>query len=216
MTKVVCPGGRVLRVQYLRQQSEIAGGASRQISSEFEDQPGAVFRVLGGTITADATCLLTMDSLLAGTRAVPLDPVNAATACGAAERRRLSDLRGRPVVHCWPLAGFGRDARVVLLEFERRGSNALAGLALVGARVRAFWDLPAEYRGEGESVWRVDDGGVMSPEGFEILFALKSGGAWLLGVSWASTESLSLSLLVSRDGTGFEELVHGDRYVAPR
>lgn len=215
MTKVVCPGGRVLRVRYLRQQNGRDGGSGRQISSEFENEAGAVFRVVGATVDEYATYLLAVDSLLVGASVEPLSRVDSVSACSAADQERLGVLRGRPVVHCWPLARVGVNLQVLLLEFERRGKDALASLLLLGPGIAAFEDYPAEYRGEGEDLWRVDDLGEMSPEGFKILFALRTAHTQVLGVSWASTESLSLSLLVSRDGRHFEELVQGNRYVAP-
>jgi hypothetical protein len=216
MTKVVCPGGRVLRIRYLRQQQANAADNGRQISSNFGNQAGAVFRVLDGRIDEYATCLLVVDSLLAGATIERLGPADSTRGCGAADRRRLGELHGRPVVRCWPLARVGEDEEVVLLEFARRGQDALASLALVGPDLAAFEDYPATYRGEGEDLWRVDDAGQMSPDGFEILFALRTARGHLLGVRWSSTESLSLSLLATRDGPRFEELVQGNHYVAPR
>jgi hypothetical protein len=127
----------------------------------------------------------------------------------------LARLRNRAVVHCWALSDMGADQEVGLVEFARHGPDALASLVLVGPGVAVFEDFPAQSRGDGEDLWRVDDEGQMSADGFEVLFALRTPKTYFLAVSWASTEGASLVLLTWSGGQQFIQCAGGYRYAAP-
>lgn len=168
LTRAIAPGGRVYHIRYAGKQAEKPGGHQRATSQEFEFTEGHVFRVLRGHVETDASCLLTTDSLFAGCRPETLRTFESPPHCSAELVKRIADLRERAVVRSWILARLGSDRLVVLLEFERRGKQALGSLAIVSADAIGFNDYPAEVEKEGDSVYRVDDEGVMSPEGFEV------------------------------------------------
>jgi hypothetical protein len=78
-----------------------------------------------------------------------------------------------------------------------------------------FADYPAEFRGEGEDLWRADDGGVLSPKGFQIVCALQRGSWYALGIAWAGPEGQSLSLWTSDGTERFTEIIRDYWYQAP-
>jgi hypothetical protein len=215
LTRAIAPGGRVYHIRYAGKQAAKPGGHMRATSQDFAFTEGHVFRVARGHVEADASCLLTTDALFAGCRPETLRTFESPPHCSAELVQRIADLRERAVVRSWILARLGTDRLVVLLEFEPRGTQALGSLAIVSADAIGFNDYPAEVEKEGDSVYRVDDEGVMSPEGFEVLFAYRKGQSEMLGISWGSTESLALSLFQWTGGPVLKELVTGNRYVAP-
>ena len=79
-----------------------------------------------------------------------------------------------------------------------------------------FADDHAEFRGPGEDLWRVDDGGVLSPQGLKIVCALQRGGWYALGTAWAGAEGRVLSLWVSEGGERFTKVLSDYWYQAPR
>ena len=119
--------------------------------------------VPGNPIEPDAPCFLASEALLTGSAVLSVAAAAGSGAC--LERGRFATLRARPVVHCWPLARLASEKQVALLEFERRGKDALASLVVVDGSRTMFADFHAEFRGPGEDLWRVDDGGVLSPAG---------------------------------------------------
>ena len=119
------------------------------------------------------------------------------------------------MVHCYPIGLVDGRVHVVLVEFERRGTNALASLVLVDGRRAIFADYEAEYRGPGSDLWRVDDEGRLSPEGFQLVTALRRGTEWMLAVSWAGTEGVSLSLLVANRADRFTTVLREYWYQVP-
>jgi hypothetical protein len=173
-------------VQFQRRQVEGANSNGRESSSNFDMLAGSVYTVLGNTVDSDTPCFLASEALLAGSTALSIAASEGSGAC--LQRARFATLHDRPVVHCWPLARMTPEKQVALLEFDRRGKDALASLVLVDGSRTMFADIPAKFRGLGEDLWRVDDGGVLSPEGITVVCALQRGDWYALGIAWPGSE----------------------------
>lgn len=209
----LCAGGRRFSVQFERRQIEGAGNNGRQTSYNFDKLAGSVFTVLGQKVPPEATCFLASDPLLAGSTVLGIVAPVGSGAC--VQRDRFAALRSRSVTHCWPLARMAPGKDVALLEFERRGKDALASLIVVDGTRTMFADYPAEFRGEGQELWRVDDGGVLSPRDFEIVCALRRGNWYALGIGWHGAEGQSLSLWISEGSERFTKVINDYWYQAP-
>jgi len=55
------------------------------------------------------------------------------------------------------------------------GKEALASVVVIIGDRLLFGDYVAEFHAEGEDLWRVDDGGKLSAEGFDIIFVVQRG-----------------------------------------
>lgn len=212
LTTAVCRGGRRLPVEFVRRQEGTGVGDGRDWARSFSTLEGTVFRILEGRLEPNENCLLATDSLLTHARFVRVTKPRDAHCCDRASRKRFAKLRSRPVFHCWPIARVGSD-EVALVEFERRGRDALASLVLVGPWHAILEDFPSDNGGDPDGVWRASDAGDLSPEGFDVLFAWKSPRGWVMCVSWGAEEGEDLMLLVSRDGRYFTEMVENYRYL---
>lgn len=208
-----CGGGRRVPVQFERRQV-LRANDGRQTWRNFDTLAGSVYSVLGNTVDPDAPCFLASEALLAGSAVMSVAAPEGSVAC--LQPGRFAALRDRSVVHCWPLAHVGREGQVALLEFERRGKDALASLVLVDGARTVFADVPAEYRGAGQDLWRVDDAGVLSPEGLRVVCALQRGGWYALGTTWAGAEGQVLSLWISDGSDRFTKVINDYWYQAPR
>lgn len=209
----LCGGAGRVPVRFDRRQIE-SPNDGRARSSNFDKLAGSVFRVVGNKAEPDAPCFLASEALLAGSTVLDIAAPEGPGACLQPER--FATLRDRRVIHCWPIARLAAGQSVVLLEFERRGKDALASLVLVDGARTIFADVAAEFRGVGESLWRVDDGGVLSPEGFTIVCALQRGRWYALGTAWAGAEGRALSLWTSDGDERFTKVVNDYWYQAPR
>jgi hypothetical protein len=196
--KTAICGGKVRGpVVFERRQSERPGGTSRQTPRNFDYLAGSVFRFTSGKLDETDTCFLATGSLLADATVLPIVGRGDAAACASRMGRRLASLRGRPVVNCWVLAGLEENGQIVLAEFARRGKEALASAVLMEGDRSVFADFTAEYRGEGQDVWRVDDEGVLSPADFNVMFVLERGAFRALAINWSGAEGANLSLFVA-------------------
>lgn len=184
----LCSGGRRVAVQFDRRQVESASDG-RRTARNFDKLAGSVYTVLGNTVDPAAACFLPSEA--------------------------FATLRDRAVVHCWPLVRLTPEKQVALLEFERRGKDALASLVFVDGSRTMFADVPAEFRGPREDLWRVDDGGVLTPEGLQIVCALQRGGWYALGTVWQGAEGRVLSLWISEGSERFTKVINDYWYQAP-
>jgi hypothetical protein len=214
LTAALCGDGRRVPVQFDRRQVAGSNSDGRQTWRSFDTLAGSVFTVLGDTVDRDAPCFLASEALLAGSAVLSIAAPEEPGAC--VQLGRFAALRDRSVVHCWPLARLAQEKQVALLEFERRGKDALASIVFVDGSRAMFADFSAEFRGAGEDLWRVDDGGVLSPEGLTIVCALQRGGWYALGTAWAGAEGRLLSLWVSEGSERFTKVINDHWYQAPR
>ncbi len=218
--EALCSDGRRYPVQFERRQVERQGNNGRQTPYVFDKVAGNVFTVLQvkigqGMEIVSVSCFLPSDSLLSSATWLPGKPSAGSSECGPDVRRRLASSRNRPVVKCWPIAGLPADRRLVLAEFARRDKDALASVVLIDRDRTVFADYPATFKGEGQDLWRVDDGGVLSPDGFRVVFLLQRGKSYVLGVSWGGSEGQSLAVFVSHDDNRFSPALRDYWYQAP-
>jgi len=209
----LCSDGTRVPVQFERLQIGREGGDGRQTSQRFDELAGAVYSVPTGRVADSAVCFLASEPLLAGTTALRVSAASGAGAC--LERGRFAALRDRPVLHCWPIARLASGQHIALLEFARREQDALASLVFVDGSRTIFADYPAEFRGAGQDLWRADDGGVLSPAGFDVVCALQRGDWYAIGVAWNGAEGRSLSLWISGASDRFTRVVSDYWYQAP-
>ena len=211
----LCSGGQQVRVQFERRQPEGAQTNHRQTPQNFANTAGAVFRVISANVSADATCVLADESFLAGATVLPLKRPSDDARCPKARYPDFQVDKGRPVVGCWPIAESSAGARVAIIEFARRLTDALASLVVVEGDRRMYVDYPAQFKGPGDDLWRVEDGGEINPDNFRIVFLLKRESSYLLAVDWGGAEGSALSLHISEAGTQFKEVLSDSWYRAP-
>ena len=214
----LCSDGHRYPVQFKSRQSERKDNNGRQTAYNFDNVAGNVFTVLEGKIdseTANTNCFLASDRLLLSGILLPVEgPPEQSTPCTPDMRHRISSGRNREVVNCW-LIGRPPAASLVLVEFARQGKNALASLVMADRNRMIFEDFPAVLRGQGPSLWRVDDDGVLSPQAFQIVFLLQRGTSYVLGMNWESAEGAALSVLVSNGEDRFTQVIQDYWYQAP-
>lgn len=209
----LCSNAMALPVRYDRKQTRRANDNGRQIASNFLNQRGDVFTITRQKTPPEKTCYLSRDSaLLANARPATMrEPSD----CSPADVSRLATAKGRQVIHCWDIATAPTDLRVLAVRFANVDSSAMASLAFVGDSSLVFKDFPAVYSGSGESTWRVDDEGVFSPRGFDILFVAPMPYGYVVAITWAGAEGESSELLLWDSGSAFRTLAKGYRYWSP-
>lgn len=206
--------GRVT-IKYEHQQKAREGGTHREAPYNFDALAGSVFRIMGGKVDSDETCFLASDSLLAAAAVVPVERPIAAEQCGSEIRGRVASARARDVVGCWIIGRLPASAQLVLVEFAPLGKDALAAVVLLAHDRIAIADYPGTYRGPGEDVWRVEDGGVLLPGDFRVVFLLKRGDFYSLGINWSGAEGANLALFISTSGNRFTHVINDYWYRAP-
>jgi hypothetical protein len=202
-------------VRFERRQIEGRNTTGRQTPQNFAQTEGAVFQIAGGKVSPEATCMLAEESFLSGATLVPLrrPPQNAR--CSIAAYPQFQTDKGRPVVGCWPIAESEEGIQISVIEFSRHLTLALAILVVIDGGSRIYVDYPATFKGPGDDLWRVDDGGNIHAEGFDAVFLLKRGETYVLAIDWSAAEGNALSLHTAESGGQFKEIVSDSWYRSP-
>src|SRR5688572_5269128 len=98
----ICSGGQQVSVQFERRQPEGSKTTGRQTTENFAQTAGAIFRLAGGKVPADATCVVADESFLAGATLIPLKRPPQNARCSKATYPQFQADKDRPVVGCWP------------------------------------------------------------------------------------------------------------------
>ena len=211
----LCTGGRRFSVRFERRQAAQEGNDGREWSGNFDKLAGDVFAVADGRIDKDASCFLPSDALLSEAIVLPATAPAGRGECDANLRGRLDSSRNRQVAGCRVVAHLPEDRSLVLAEFVRQDKDALASVVLIDRERLVFADYHAEYRGQGESLWRVDDGGALDLSAFDLVFLLQRGKLYALGIAWSGAEGLNLSAFVSSGGPLFTRVIADYWYQPP-
>jgi len=208
----LCAEGRAFPVTFDHRQAASPADNGRQIAANLANEAGDVFRAEGNA-TPNETCLLTADTLLRLAHPLTLER-RGTPECDAHTRGQLRDARARAVVACWTLATSERS--VMLVQYEPRGADALASVAvLVGSRF-VFLDFAAKIDNAEGDTWRVGDAGKLSAEGFDFLLLMEGPGLLVLGIGWAAEEGQSLTLAIARTTGDFKRVIEDYRYWVPQ
>jgi hypothetical protein len=215
----LCAGGISHPTTFERRQLADGKGNGRQHSYQFEHLDGLVFRVNdGATLPEHEACFLASDAFAKSLTVVPVVSLTRKSwppetpECSASLTKEIASRRKRAVAQCWAIAESPSKPvlQVVLVEFARQGKDALASLVVVDGRTTVFADQQGDASRTG-SVWRVDDGGVLNPAPFQVVFLARRGGAWVFAVSWRAAEGESLMLFES-NGDTFRQLLQESWY----
>ncbi len=94
----------------------------------------------------------------------------------------------------WGLGRLAPDREFFLVLFERKDDTALFSIVMARPSKLVFLDFPGSYKDEG-SVWRVDDGGEVDPQFFDMVLAFESGQGVEFMYSWRGAEGDSIGLV---------------------
>jgi hypothetical protein len=220
LNAALCTGApRPLAIEFDRTQAEGQDSTGRQNPQNFDRTGGSVFRIVGAKVSGGSTCVVTEQAFLADATLVTLQRPPDSARCSKATYPQLQKDKGRPVLGCWPIGESpAGDRSIAVLEFSRHLTRALASIIVRDGDRRIYVDFPAIFTGPGDDLWRADDGGSIHPEGFQVVFLMKRGNTYLVGLDWAGAEGSVLSIHVA-DGPGdsiqFQEVMSDSWYRSP-
>jgi hypothetical protein len=214
-----CGGGVSHPIAFRGRQKADGKGNGRQHSYQFDHLDGLVFKVIDGTrLPEHDACFLASEAFARSLTVVPVVSLTRKSwppetpNCSASLMKEVASRRKREVAHCWTIAESQARTgmQVVLVEFARHGKDALASLAMVDGRTIVFADQQGDAS-RTDSVWRVSDGGVLSPEAFKVVFVATRAGRLILAVQWRAEEG-SVLMLFESDGGTFRQLLQESWY----
>jgi len=212
LNAVVCDG-RLLDVKYVGEQAKGPKDSGRQTAGNFSQVKGSLFKLMKGTMPADALCLLAPAAAFSKRKLVPVTAASGEK-CDEKTAALMAQLGKRAVTKCLPTGTFP-GARLTFAGYELDGSSALAAMALTedtGASVvRKF---PATWERGAPSCWRADDGCEFDPSSYRVAFAMSGPAGLELYALWAGPEGENAELLRVK-GSELSVAATASRYWSP-
>ena len=212
LTKVVCDG-RLLDVRYLRDQPKGPKDSGRQTARNFDQVKGALFKLVKGTMPADALCVLATPAAFAKRKLLAVT-TEIGERCDEKTASLMAELGKRQVTKCLPTGSF-EGARLSFASYELEGTTALAGVGLTpetgGPAIRKF---PAAWEKGSPSCWRADDGCEFDPSSYRVVFAMRGKEGLELFALWAGAEGENAEVLRVA-GAELKVIASASRYWSP-
>lgn len=209
----VLPSGETVALSYCERAAGTDGNNYRDVASNFDNLPGAVYRVAEDPLAADETCPLATSGFLSGRTPLAVGPLDMSP-LGEAEVQRIEAARDMDLDRSWRLADIGGEAEVWLGVFEPGDSTIVASMILCRGGDLFFEDYVGAVSEDMQSVWRVDDGGRFGAEYFEIIAAFGTAEGIELIRTWIGAEGENAAWLRPEGGKLVPGLT-GYRYQSP-
>ena len=195
---------------YTKTQQKSAISTNRHTAGNFDHLAGHIL-VVNGPGPANQSALLA-EAAFFNERQFPQLVNSEDTFITIENRQRIAAFRHRSVTNSWPLLQTDDGTQLQLVLFEQLGDQALASLVLFRPDRVLYRDFPATYN--PISTWRVDDGGVIRPEQFRILYLAKHQGIWEFAYEFIGAEGINLEF-VRENQAAFTIISRASRYMSP-
>ncbi|KAI7253430.1 hypothetical protein KC345_g11374, partial [Hortaea werneckii] len=209
---------QVLTVKFEKWQAGSDNSNGRELANNIANLPGYLYTVENGAAEPDETYYLADSAIFPPDSLLKVQPAGAETqplAAGDPVRKSIAAAKQREIQSAWKLAGLSPERELYLVQFVRQDKDMLFSLVLWEDGKLSFKDYPAVIQNDEYSVWRIDDGGEVSPQMFSLLFAAQSADGLLLGLNWWGAEGVN-SFFLSQTGNAFKELdIQYGRYTSP-
>jgi len=189
--------GKLYAIEYVGKQSANDQDSFRVVAANFDNMEGHIYKNLENKLTASNSyylCnseLINKDNLLSSVS-------SGTTILDDGTKTQISGIKNRGVQDAWIIDEYSDGTQVLVAVFEPDGNNLLMSIALKTADGIKFIDYPVVS--DGQSAWRVDDGGKINPKLFTLLFTARTDNGLLAVINWAGAEGeTTLALLEGAD-----------------
>jgi hypothetical protein len=188
--------GQFYAIKYDKKQASNDQDSFRVVAENFDNMEGYIYSVLEGNLIASDSYFLCNSGAIdkskllttSNSTDMPLDQET---------KTQIEDVKGRNVQEGWIIDEYSNGTQVLIVVFEPDGNNYLMSIGLKTPDGIKLKDYPA-VSDDGQSVWRVDDGGKVLPKLYTIMFAAPTNDGLLIVVKWAGAEGENILLLLEK------------------
>jgi hypothetical protein len=208
---IFAPGQR-LTVKYAKHQKGTEDSTGRQTEWNFDKDQGELYKLAQGKIARNESVLLAEKNAFQGHEFLKVKAVKSGS-LSKTLIRKIEKEKKRKVASQGLIGLASANVQIGIVVFEKvAGKKPLASLVLATKSELIFEDFVGND--DDQSTWRVDDGGVLTPGEFKILFATRSKAGYALGFEWYGAEGSSLKV-IQQKGKKFRNVLEGYRYTMP-
>ncbi|MHB1377770.1 MAG: hypothetical protein ACYCXB_10200, partial [Candidatus Humimicrobiaceae bacterium] len=158
--------GQFYAIEYVKKQNSNDQDSGRVVSANFDNMEGYVYSVPGNKLTANNTYYLCNSKVINKDNLLTTVSTGI-TVLDEETKKQIKDIKGRDLQEAWIIDEYSDGAQVLIVVFKPDGNNLLMSIALKTADGIKLMDYPVVS--DGQSAWRVDDGGKIDPKLFSIL-----------------------------------------------
>ncbi|GIP29780.1 hypothetical protein J23TS9_49100 [Paenibacillus sp. J23TS9] len=213
LTSVLYAPGKQFNVSYLKHQKMSSKSDGRQNANNFKNDEGELFKLTyaSNKLNSNDSVLLAAKNAFQGHTFLALKSVQK----GKFSQKTIQAIektKNRKVASQGLIATTTSGIQIGLVKFVKGSGKPLASLVLVDKGGMVFEDFVGNN--DSQSTWRVDDGGQISADDFNLLFVSYSKAGYALGVEWYGAEGSNLTV-IQQKGAKFRVVQENGRYMAP-
>ena len=204
--------GQFYQIEYENKQDSNAQDSFRVVADNFDNMEGYIYSVTGNNLVANNTYFLCNSEVIKKENL--LTTVNSGIGNIDEETKiQIENTKGLSLQDDWIIDEYSDGKQILIVVFEPSGNDLLMSIVLKQDNVLKFIDFPATL--DGYSAWRVDDGGEINPNLFQILFTAKTTEGLLINICWIGAEGQSIFFLLEGDDTLQRLPIDVSRYTSP-
>ncbi len=185
--------GKFYKIEYDKKQNSNNQDNGRVTADNFDNMEGYLYNVLENKLISNNTYYLcnsetiNKDNLLT-TTSTGVEALDGGT------KTQIENVKGRSVQEGWIIDKYSDGTQILVVVFEPDGNNLLMSIVLKTGDGIKFMDYPVAS--DGQSAWRVDDGGKIYPKLFSFLFTAPTKEGLLTVICWAGAEGENVIFLI--------------------
>jgi hypothetical protein len=188
--------GQFYTIEYSKKQDSNNQDSFRVVAENFDNMAGYVYSVLEGNLIASNSYFLCNSGVINKNNLLTTDSTTD-TALDQATKIQIENIKGRNVEDGWIIDEYSNGDQLLIVVFKPDGNNYLMSIGLKTPDGIKLKDYPA-VSDDGQSVWRVDDGGKVLPKLYTTMFAAPTNNGLLLVIKWAGAEGENILLLLEK------------------
>jgi len=210
--QVIYAPGLQTAITYVKHQKRSEKDNGRQTAWNFDNDDGELYKLAKGKLTENETVILTTKDAFQGHTFLKYKALTKGEFTKTTVRS-IESIKKRKIKKQGLIGEVSKEIKIGLVEFQRgKDQLPLASIVLSTPKGLVFHDMVG--RDDPYSTWRVEDGGKIKPEWFNVLFVTKSKSGYSLAIENWGSEGTSTFILQQKD-RNFRWVAHGARYTYP-
>lgn len=209
--KTIADNGALIPLKYVEQKNGVEDKDFQLTYYNFSNCGGYLFECNDGKVDYKKSIVMLSDRFLS-TRKYIQNTSKENNPLGSEVLEKLKELKHKEVKSSFPLVKIDNNNSLYLVNFEIVNDTAMFSFVLVSPDKIVTKDNIAEFDPYG--TWRVDDGGIVKPEMFDILAVFESKLGIEVAINWIGAEGDYVEYLIE-NGNQLEMGKNEYRYTMP-
>ncbi len=201
---------KIFKLDFIEERKEKKESTGRQTAGNFNNLGGFLFQSPYIKLNPGKTYLIANSNYLSQHSRLSIEPVPYVPLTSE-YIEQIENAKCTRIKSSWQMGKIDDGIIIALVLFQPRKDTALASLVLMKNNLSVFEDYPGNLKDE-YSVWRVDDGGEISPQSINVIALFYSQDGYQIARTWAGEEGENSVFLVQK-GNVFKPVIEYYRYL---